>query len=367
LAWRFWDAVANKRAFLARVMGATGLARGLEAIRDAGGRSAVVLTYHRIAEPGASNPYYDRVVSASPAAFRAQMEMLARRFRVVTPEDLLAPDDGDRRPRAVVTFDDGYRDNHDAALPILDEVGVPAAFFPPTGFLERPRLPWWDHLAFLVKSTARPRFAVERTPDDPSPIEVEPGADRDAAVMALVREVLEGRVPDHAWFLERLGEAAEVEVDSPARGRELFVSWDHLKAMAARGHAIGSHAHGHVPLGTLDDRALRRELALSRTILEAAVGRPVRTIAYPYGWPGAVDERTYRLAAAAGYRVGFTTTEAVALPDAPGFDPLAVPRLTVGGGDTADLLRARAALRGAAARLRRSARSRGPAAGVSPS
>ncbi|WP_165246813.1 polysaccharide deacetylase family protein [Paludisphaera soli] len=350
MAWRFWDSVPNKRAALARALDATGATRAIEAVREAGGRSAVVLTYHRIAEPGASNPYYDPVVSATPEGFRAQMEMVRRRFRVVGPEDLLAGDDGDRRPLAVVTFDDGYRDNHDAALPILQELGVPATFFIPTGFLERPRLPWWDHVAYVVKRTTRARFAVERAPGDPSPIAVEPGADREPALTTLIRAVLDGQVPDQAWFLGRLEEAAEVEVDSPSLGRELFVSWEHLARIADRGCAIGSHAHSHVALGTLDDRGLRRELALSRTILEAALKRPVRTIAYPYGWPGAVDDRAYRLAAAAGYRAGFTTIEGIARPGAPGFDPLAIPRLTVGGGDAPALLRARAALWGAAGR-----------------
>ncbi len=350
---RFWDWVPNKRAALARALAATGATRAIEALREAGGRTAVVLTYHRIAEPGASNPYYDPVVSATPEGFRAQMEMVRRRFRVVGPEDLLAADDGrDRRPLAVVTFDDGYRDNHDVALPILQELGVPATFFIPTGFLERPRLPWWDHVAYVIKRTRRGEFAVERTPDDPAPIAVAPGADREAALMTLIRAVLDGRVPDPGWFLRRLEDAAEVEVDSPRMGRELFASWEHLTRIADRGCAIGSHAHDHVPLGTLDDRALRRELALSRTILEAALKRPVRTVAYPYGWPGAVDERAYRLAAAAGYRAGFTTIEGVARPAAPGFDPLAIPRLTVGGGDSPPLLRARAALWGAAGRSR---------------
>ncbi|MDG3007657.1 polysaccharide deacetylase family protein [Paludisphaera mucosa] len=349
---RFWDSVANKRAFLARGLVATGAARAFEAVREASGRAVVVLTYHRIAEPGPGNPYYDPVVSATPAGFRAQMAMLRDRFQIVGPEDLVADEVRvDRRPRAVVTFDDGYRDNHDAALPILGELGIPATFFIPTGFFERPGLPWWDHVAYVVKASRRGRFAVERSADDPAPIAVELGGpDRSAAIMRLVRAVLDGEVPDRAWFLGRLEERAEVDVDPPTLGRALFMGWEHLAELADLGHTIGSHAHGHVALGTLDDRALRRELALSRTILEAAVKRPVRTIAYPYGWPGAVDDRTYRLAAAAGYRAGFTASEGIVRPDLAGFDPLAMPRLTVGGGDTPALLRTRAALWGAVGR-----------------
>jgi peptidoglycan/xylan/chitin deacetylase (PgdA/CDA1 family) len=159
--------------------------------------------------------------------------------------------------------------------------------------------------------------------------------------------VLGGEVADRDGFLKRLEDRAGVDVDSPSLGRELFMTWGHLKAMAAEGHAIGSHAHSHVALGTLDDRHARRELALSRTILEAAVGRPVRTISYPYGWPGAVVDRTFRLAAAVGYRAGFTAFEGIVRT---GCDPLAMPRLNIGAGDAPPLLRARAALLGSLGR-----------------
>jgi len=340
----FLDRLSNKRAILARGLAAAGAARVLEAL---GGRRAVVFTYHRVAEPGAGNPFYDNVVSATPEGFRAQMAMIRDRFRVVGPEELIE-DHGDGRPRAVVTFDDGYRDNFDAALPILDELGVPATFFIPTDHLERPRLPWWDHVAYVVKASSLDRFEVERAPGDSRPIVVIPGAgDRSAAVMGLIRPVLDGEVPDRDAFLKRLERAAGVDVDSPALGRELFMTWEHLRKLADAGHTIGSHAHGHVALGALDDRDARRELALSRTILEAAVRRPVRAVAYPYGWPGAVSDRTFRLAADVGYRFGFTSFEGIVRP---GFDPLAIPRLNVGRGDTPALLRSRAALWGALGR-----------------
>jgi peptidoglycan/xylan/chitin deacetylase (PgdA/CDA1 family) len=340
---RFWDSVANKRAVLARGLEATGATRALEALGGAG--RSVVLTYHRIATPGPSNPFYDPTVSATPEGFRAQMAMLRDRFRVVPAEELIAPSDpADRRPRAVVTFDDGCRDNFDAALPVLREFGLPATFFIPTDFLERPRLPWWDHVAYVVKASRLDRFEVPRVSDDPAPIVVDlTTPDRSAAIMGLIRPVLAGEVADRDGFLKTLEDRAEVDVDSPALGRDLFMTWDQLKALAAEGHAIGSHAHSHVALGALDDRDARRELSLSRTILEAAAKRPVRTVAYPYGWPGAVNDRTFRLAAAVGYRIGFTAFEGVVRP---GLDPLAMPRLNVGAGDTPPLLRARAALWG---------------------
>ena len=97
----------------------------------------VVLTYHRIAERG-TDRFYDPVISASPQSFRTQVEWLRKRMHILT---LLELDDRFetggpwKEPAALMTFDDGYRDNFDAAVPILKELNVPATFFIPTEFL----------------------------------------------------------------------------------------------------------------------------------------------------------------------------------------------------------------------------------------
>ncbi|MDR3619551.1 MAG: polysaccharide deacetylase family protein [Paludisphaera borealis] len=351
---RLFQSIPNKRDFLARSLSASGGLRLLERLAEAR-RTLVVLTYHRIATRGGkADPYYDPVISATPEGFRDQMRMVRDRFEVVRPEDLAggATVPNGRKPLAMVTFDDGYRDNHDAALPILQELEIPATFFIPTDFFERPRLPWWDHVAYCLKTTSSPRLVLKRTDDDASPLTIELGADatpdaRTEAIMRVIRAVLAGEVPDQSGFLARLEAQSEVAVDSPALGRDLFMSWEHLKRLAALGHTIGSHGHGHVALATLPDSLQRREFALSRTILEAAVGRPVKTVAYPYGWPGAFTSRTIELAADAGYTLGFTALEGINHPDALDFASLALRRLNIGAGDTPALLRGRAALHGA--------------------
>ena len=87
--------------------------------------------------------------------FDAQVGFLARNFDVVGPADTGT---ARRRGRQVlITFDDGYRDNHAAALPILRAHGATATFFLATGFLDRSRLAWWDEVAWMVRTSARER------------------------------------------------------------------------------------------------------------------------------------------------------------------------------------------------------------------
>jgi peptidoglycan/xylan/chitin deacetylase (PgdA/CDA1 family) len=359
LPLRLFDRIPNKRAFLAWSLEMIGVPRLLERISASQQPVLVVLTYHRIAVPGRwSNPYYDPVISASPEAFEAHMSLVARRFCSVTLEQLhdqytlKAASSRTGKPVVLVTFDDGYRDNFETALPILSKFDVPAAFFIPTRFLDRPVLPWWDHVAYVLKQTQVRRLALRRHLDDPDPVEICLDCDSDergrtAAIMQVIHLFLEGAIPEEGWFLAQLQEQAYVSLDAQALGRDLFMSWAQLRALNTAGMSIGSHGHTHMALERLDDEAQRFELSESKRILETGLGREVAAVAYPFGWQGTFTSRTQQLADEAGYRLGFSSLEGVNHPGSANFESLCVRRLNVGAGDSTPLLRARAALYGA--------------------
>jgi len=81
-----------------------------------------VLYYHRV---GPFRPGAPRKMNVSPEAFRAQMLLLRRhRVEVLTLDQVLEGGRG-----VALTFDDGYRDCLEHALPILQSLGFPATFF----------------------------------------------------------------------------------------------------------------------------------------------------------------------------------------------------------------------------------------------
>ena len=339
--------ISNKREFLARRMRDAGLLRLLE--RAARRPGLVVLTYHRIGEPG-GQPYYAPIWSATPEAFGAQMRRLRDTFRVIALDEALALADAGfatREPLALVTFDDGQRDNVEVALPILQSLGVPATFFLPTAWLDAPLLPWWDHVAYVVHTTTARVLQLDR----PEPIAIDLAqTSRSAAIARLVKACLDHHVDvnDEAGFLAHLDERAGLAVDTAALGRALFMNWSQGRALVAAGMSVGSHAHGHRTLALLPEAEQQAELARSKAILERELGCAVAAVAYPYGWAGTFDATTARLARAAGYRLGFASVEGVNRPGAT--DPMAVRRLGVGFADSPVLLRARLALVAAAGR-----------------
>ena len=138
----------------------------LERVAALRGPVLLVLTYHRITERD-GNRFYDGVISATSRSFREQVLWLRQRMRVLTLHELdkrLQSRERWNEPVALLTFDDGYRDNFDVAVPTLKELNVPATFFIPTEFLESPKLPWWDHIAYVIKQTTRRRLELHLSP-----------------------------------------------------------------------------------------------------------------------------------------------------------------------------------------------------------
>ena len=105
----------------------------------------LILCYHRVAAE-VEDPFF---LCVSPGNFAAHLEELSRTREPSTLADIAAPS---RRPRVVVTLDDGYRDNLTNALPIAEAKGVPITVFVTSGILGDHHGLWWDRLGTLLRS-----------------------------------------------------------------------------------------------------------------------------------------------------------------------------------------------------------------------
>lgn len=98
-----------------------------------------VLLYHRV------NDEMRDSMTVGVEQFDKQMEMIRQRYTVVSIEDVILGkvDRSVPRPIVAVTFDDGYADNYENAVPILLKHRIPAAFFVTTGLIDSNR--GFDH------------------------------------------------------------------------------------------------------------------------------------------------------------------------------------------------------------------------------
>ena len=289
------------------------------------GRGVAVLMYHRITRAGDPFPGTD------VHAFRAQMRWLSRHCRPIAADDfeaaLAAPARG--RPPVLVTFDDGYRDYHDHAYPILQEFAVPALVFLATAYTDRGGMIWTDALAWAVRRTDRTEV---RAPWDPATVHALGTPDERAAFVAAGKRVLKDAADaDRLAWLAALYAALGVDPEDGSAGRQML-AWDEVRATLGLTR-YGGHTHTHPILSRLAPEDQDREIRISRDRIADETGVTPRWFAYPNGRPEDFDAHTRALLDVNGFDLAFSTVGGL---HRPGMDRLAIRRQPTAAASLAD-------------------------------
>jgi peptidoglycan/xylan/chitin deacetylase (PgdA/CDA1 family) len=286
-----------------------------------------VLAYHRITDPHA--PGFDTFkpnVSATPAEFAAQMDFVREHFNVVSSDDLIDWLDGKRSLPpypALITFDDGYRDNYDHAWPILRERGLPATLFLTTGFIGTTKPFYWDLIAYCFYHTRKteaelPPLGYLRWNDE---------ASRDRVMKHWLGTLKRLSDAEKQAAVEQLPQRLDVTVKEDTFAG-LLLSWDQVREMAVDGFTMGSHTESHPILTRIPIEQARAELEVSKARIEAEIGRTVRAFAYTNGMRSDFNVALQAILPQIGYRVAFTLLRGPATLSEVRNEPMAIRRVS---------------------------------------
>ena len=274
-------------------------------------RSAVVLMYHGFTDRPSDGLVNYQGNRLQQETFRRQLFFLREQCNVVTVrEAALSLSGGPPLPDYAValSIDDGYESVHTMGFPSLHEAGVPATVFVATQFLEDREPLWPDRLEYAFAgasgepSVRRARLrALQHKAKDFLP------SDREALIAPVETE---------------LGRKLLLTADAPENYRPL--TWAQTRDMASSGLIeIGSHTHTHTIMTLLEKTDAKRELTLSKSLIEKNIGRPCDLFCYPNGDYDDFSRATARLLKEAGYLCGLTTVAGFVRP---GDDPYALLR-----------------------------------------
>lgn len=300
--------MASKRERVAHLLDRSGAVRAILWLRSRVPTSRLtVLTYHRIADPAQARRFDHAVVDATPEQFDRQLEFLGAHFRIIGIDEILEHVRGAPLPpnSVLITFDDGYRDCHEVALPILERHRARAVFFISTSYVEQRRMYWWDRIAYVLGRSHRERILIEY----PERRELTVDGTGGRAVKDLLALVKRHRELDLDRFLAEMTRAAGVDWDPDLEREladELIMTWDQIADLARAGMDVQSHTRTHRVLHTLATGELAQELEGSRRDIEDHVGTRVRALAYPVGHPISRRQEIVDAVRAAGYQLGFS-------------------------------------------------------------
>jgi peptidoglycan/xylan/chitin deacetylase (PgdA/CDA1 family) len=291
----------------------------------------LVLGYHRVALD-TDDPYR---LCVRPRHFEEQMAVLHALTNPIHLSELLAAQKsgGVLRRAIVVTFDDGYLDNLENALPVLNAYSIPATFFIVTGNLGKPF--WWDELAELVLNETRElrNIMIELAGDvlGWSPAQElnmfdlawDNSHDRQRLLLELHRILLATGQKRRQHFISQLKFAArgnQVPSFSVAR----TMSTAELRQLAQNRLAgVGSHTQTHPVLPKISVEEQLNEVGRSKVFLERLLNAPVTSFSYPHSQG---SKLTQHLVAQCGFSAACGGLNDVVRPNT---DPLFLPRFWI--------------------------------------
>ena len=232
--------------------------------------------------------------------FEEQIRTLARYGRPLRLEEL--PHNGNQG--IAITFDDGYANNYQLAIPVLQKYQFPATVFLTTGFVDRSVPLWGDWLEFLLVATPRRNSVFEWRGEKITLALTSPHATN--GVLAKLKQRLHGStISDIHEFLRNL--EAHLDIGYDWRGiPEVLrpLQWDEIRAMRRSGLvSFGAHTVSHPVLSTCTDEVQKFEIAESKRRIEEELGEKCTIFAYPYGKCGDYTSATKQIVRKAGYEL----------------------------------------------------------------
>lgn len=214
------------------------------------------------------------------------------------------------RPFVAFTFDDGYRDNRDYALPILRRHKIPMAVYVITDYADGNGELWWLSLEKAVRLLDRIDIVLGSTHFDLASASVDEKYKAYHKIYWTLRTMPEKEARAAVALLSE-----QAGLDAKQSCRDLVMNWDELREFAADPLVtIGAHTTSHYALAKLDAATARREMADSVARIETELDLPCRHFSFPYGNETACGPREFRFARQLGMMTAVTTEKGLVHP-----------------------------------------------------
>jgi peptidoglycan/xylan/chitin deacetylase (PgdA/CDA1 family) len=215
----------------------------------------------------------------------------------------------------IFTFDDGYADNYENALPIFEKYQVPFTIYLTVDFIKHKQFAWW----YFIEDLIRENTTIEY--HDNSVIKVNNCDTLNCKNQFFIqlREIIQKQPHALAYLIEKYKPNLEKYYD-------LFLTMEHLKSLRKNKLVtLGAHSISHPSLAKVSDEQSFNEIYQSKIELEALLNKPIIHFSYPFGTKKDVGERELRNVSKAGYKTALTTTYGDVHTN--NFDLLNLPRI----------------------------------------
>jgi len=280
---------------------------------------------HRCGPISRDNLYWNEHMKVSPEFLDEFLREQIREHDFISLDDvaeLAATRRMPKKPFIAMTFDDGYRDNFEYALPVFERLKIPFAVYVTNCFPDRTTFLWWYILEDILQGNDTVALIDGATYTCRTKEEKE-------AVFLLIREKILRLNQDH--LLEEFKSLLpDCDFDAQRKTRELCLSWEETREMSSSPYCtIGAHTMNHLALNQVADSNLDYEINESKRQIEAHIGKPVNHFSWPFGTPSEVGKREERFIRKSGFAT-VAYAHGGEVTDRNITRPLALPRVFLG-------------------------------------
>lgn len=269
--------------------------------RQSAKRGVVVITLHRILPDEQYDPLrLEPGMAVRASTFHHFLQYLSRSCKLVLPREILdAGQKSDHRPRVILTFDDGWKDNFETAFPVTQKYAVPFIVFICPQMIERGSY-FWTTTVNRLWWTAQQAGKVDL-------IRSMSGISVNGSVAALIEGLKHVDPRQRETFITQLQAALAPCCEQAANQQNELLTWADVKEMANAGIDFGSHTSTHPILTDISREEATRELAESKSAIESRLNN-CPWFAYPNGdWSPSVRQ----LVQQAGYQIAFANSPGI--------------------------------------------------------
>jgi len=301
------DVIKN---ILAAVLHRTGILRLV--LRKRMRNQGVVLMYHRVLPRDVWRQSYSAdAIVVTPQTFADHLAAVVKYLKPVSPQEFVERLNDSKKILAghcLITFDDGWYDNYDYALPLLEQHRVPAVIYIATDYIGTHKTFWQERLARMLHQLWQARVSD-------GDLYGELGIDTllqqsEGTVRAFVRASISALKTRPQLEIDGLLQRVQAVLEQHALssddiGHDRFMTWQQVERLHASDVVtIGSHAQSHTPMTKLAPPDVARELRESNAAIARQLKQPTPWFAYPNGDH---DAASRQLVQQAGYRMAVTT------------------------------------------------------------
>jgi peptidoglycan/xylan/chitin deacetylase (PgdA/CDA1 family) len=250
------------------------------------GRKGIILGYHRvIPEKHSHLQFIQPGMYVTNKTFEMQLKYLRKYYRIIALEDIEKYSSDDNI--CIITFDDGWADNYEYAVPILKKYQVQATIFVTTNMIGTNTWPWPDRISFYIHNGSKEQIEkiyniMAKEHNNTTFKEISRVKDKYCINELFISYI---KKLEHHKIYNLMNEVDEEmnPLSEVLREQRPWLNWDEISEMARNNIAFGSHTCNHAILTNTSITNAKEEISKSIQALSEKTGKPVKLFSYPNG------------------------------------------------------------------------------------